>query len=264
MLWFRGANKMRNEGIRLGEQRSQVLADVIDRINKTSERWNNRLTIENTRFIDRYEGGELQILIEFSVGIIPKQYVLILQGTSHISNAQYPRIRFRRLWEQLRIYGRQMHSEVCGGNHNRQTVFVDNAKAVQTPENISLASCVWFDSADRVYSALAQSLYFSKSFGFVFRGSFSNREITPEFPGIGSTPEGGRHIVQCSSQVLQDIPNDSCDRERDWLYVCSLIRRSLSRIYVTQNVIWPDFQELVDSGIQIRDVMVGPFDFDPD
>src|ERR1039458_5961354 len=68
MLWFRGANKMRNEGIRLGEQRSQVLADVIDRINKTSERWNNRLTIENTRFIDRYEGGELQILIEFSVG----------------------------------------------------------------------------------------------------------------------------------------------------------------------------------------------------
>src|ERR1019366_9073120 len=139
-----------------------------------------------------------------------------------------------------------------------------NAKAVQTPEGISLASCVWFDSTDRAYSALAHSLYFSKPFGFVFRGSFSNGEIAPEFPGIGSAPEGGRHIVQCSSQILQDIPNDSRDRKRDWLYVCSLIRRSLSRIYITQNVIRPDFQELGDSGIQLTDMLIGPFDFDLD
>lgn len=247
------------------EQRFEASCDVINKLGHFFERWDKRLTLENPNFIERYKEGELQILLQFSAGIIPKEYVIVFQGKPHVGDTQYPRIRFRRLWEQLRIKARQMDAEICADNSNRDTVFVDNAQLVQTPENLSLPSLVWFDSADCIYGVLPHSLYLSKTSGFVFKGAISDREVDSVFTSaIRSATKSESQVIQGGPQILNGITSDSEDYRADWLNVRDTVRGSSLRINLADSFIWPSLEEPVNLDIQIRDVMVGPFDFDPD
>jgi hypothetical protein len=247
------------------EQGSKASRDVIDKLGHFFERWDKRLTLENPNFIERYKEGELQILFQFSTGIVPKEYVIIFQGKPHVGNSQYPRVRFRRLWEQLRIKAWQMDAEVCSNDGDRETVFVDNTQPVQTPENLSLPSLIWLDRADSIYAVLPHSLYLSKASGFVFRGAVSDWEINSAFASrISSAPESASQVIEGSSQILNSVASDGGDYRVDWLDVRDTIRGSSLRINVAYGFIWSSFEESVDFNIQIRDVMVGPFDFDPD
>ena len=60
---------------------------------------------------------------------------------------------------------------------NQQSVFVDNVKAMEMPEDFSATSTVWFDSVYSFYSVIPHSLYFSVAGGHVFRGVLSNGKI---------------------------------------------------------------------------------------
>lgn len=246
----------------LWKKRSETVDDAIHEAGDVLERWEQRLTIDNPDFIERYKKGEIQVLLDVSAGIVPKQYVIVFQGTPKVGDADYPRIKFRRFWKQLRIKARQMHAEICSGNSDRQTVFLDNTQAVQTPENVALASAVWLDSADYVYSVLPHSLYLSHSFGFVFRGTLADREITFPFPDVCSVPETTSQIVESGAKVLDGIARNSRDGQVDWLNVREAIRGSALCINVSDNAVWLTFKELLDGSLKIVDVLVGPFDFD--
>ena len=247
------------------EQRGTTKNDAVHTIPQVLQRWDQRLTLENSELIQRYKKGEVQILLEFSTRIIPKEYVVVFQGKPHIGNAQYPRVRFRICWEQFGIQARQVDSHICSRDGDRQTVFVDNTQAVQTPEGISLPSAIWFDSADRIYSVLPHSFYLSKSFGPVSRGCFGDRKIDlTGAPGISSKPQCASEVIQGRSEILNGIPSDCRDHRIDWLYVRNAIRRSALMVNLAGSFVWPTLQENIDCCIQIRDVMVGPLDFDED
>ena len=86
------------------QEQSQIGNDVVNKIHHTLERWDQRLTLDNPNFIDRYEKGELQILLKFTSGIVPKEYVILFQGAGQFGRQdQNPRIRFRRFWENVGI-----------------------------------------------------------------------------------------------------------------------------------------------------------------
>ncbi len=230
-----------------------------------SESWDKRSTFHNAGFVQRYEKGEVQILLEFSPWLINEKYVAVFQGKPKIGNAQYPRVRFRPFWEQIGINARQMDSEICANDGDRQTVFVDNAQVVQTPEKIAFASAIWFDSSDRIYSVLPHTFYLSKSFGVVSRGCCNYRKVDlAGSAGIGSEPKSACHVIQGGSQTLDSLPSD-CGNERvNWLNVRDAIRRSALRINLTDGFVWPTVKEDCDSGVQILDVMIGPCEFDTD
>src|SRR5271154_6817585 len=62
------------------QEQNQTLDHVLDGIRQSSKRWNDRFTLENPRFIEKYKQGELQILLEFSSGIVDVDYVVLFQG----------------------------------------------------------------------------------------------------------------------------------------------------------------------------------------
>lgn len=141
---------------------------------------------------------------------------------------------------------------------------VDDAQTVQTPERFSLPSLVWFYCSDRIYRILPQSLYFSKSIGFVFRGAVCDWEIDFAIPGVGSTPESTRHTIKSRPETLDYVARDGWNHWSDWLRVRDLICGPFLRINVTNDFVWPSLPEFGDCPIHIRDVLVGPLDFDPD
>ena len=206
------------------EQRSQIDNDSVDKIKHTLQRWEQRLTVENPKFVERYKKGEIHVLLHCSAGNVHQEYFIVFQGAEGSGDGDYPRVRFRRLWELLRVQARQMHSEIRSSNGNRETVFVDNTQAVQAPENIALPSLVWFDSADRIYSVLPKSLYLSKSFGFVFRGAVGYWEVDFAFANVSAMPESAREIVQRGPDVLDGIASNSDNRLRDWWHIRDAVR----------------------------------------
>ena len=143
-----------------------------------------------------------------------------------------------------------MDAEICSNNSDGETVFLDNAQLVQTPENFPLPSLIWLDSVDRIYGVLSHSLYFSRSFGFVFRGSFSDREIDFTFPSaITPTPESASQVIESGSQILNGIASDSGDFRSDWLNIREAIRGSSLRTNLTRGFVWPSFKESVNFNI---------------
>lgn len=62
------------------EQHGQIGHHAVNKIQHTLQRWDERLTIENPNFVERYKKGELQFLLEFSTGLIPKEYVILFRG----------------------------------------------------------------------------------------------------------------------------------------------------------------------------------------
>jgi hypothetical protein len=246
------------------KQLSQIGNNAIDKIKHTLQRWEQRLTVENPNFVERYKKGNLQLLLEFSTGLIPKKYVIFFQGANCLVGENYPRVRFSRTWKLFGIQARQMHSNIRSNNGDRESVFIDNAQAVQTPENIPIPSLVWLNSADRIYNVLPHSLYLSKTFGFVFRGAVGYREINFAFSGVGAAPERARQIIQGGSSILNDVACDGEDCRSDWLYARDVVRCSALRINTALNCVWPTPYEFGDLDFKILEVMVGPFDFDAD
>lgn len=157
-----------------------------------------------------------------------------------------------------------MNAEIRSNDGNRKTVFIDNAQVVQTPQNIPLPSAIWFDRTDRIYSVMPQSLYLSRRFGYVFRGGLSYREVNLAIASVRAIPERTRQVVQSGSGVLDGIASDSENAHTDWLNTRDTIRRSALRINAANNCIWPAPYEFINLDFKIRDMMVGPFDFDPD
>src|SRR5207253_2444719 len=46
------------------QERRELIDDSIDKLQQFFEQWNNRLTIDNLRFAERYAKGEIEIIIE--------------------------------------------------------------------------------------------------------------------------------------------------------------------------------------------------------
>ena len=58
--------------------------DVFDIVGDLNKRWQNRLTLNNPNFVERYVKAELQVLVHFAIGMIGEQYVALLQGKSRV------------------------------------------------------------------------------------------------------------------------------------------------------------------------------------
>jgi hypothetical protein len=244
------------------QKQCEAVHGVIDRIAQQFERWNDRFTLENPRFIEKYKQGELQILLHFSAGVIDKDYVALLQGCPILGDGNYVRARFREFWENVRVQARYMNTEISASNGEREPVPIDDAQTVQTPEGLAIPSLIWFDCSDRIYSILPKSLYFSKRFGFVFRGVIGNREINFAVSAVSPLPESAGHPIKSRTEALDSIPSNSGDHRIDWLRIRDLIRRSSLRVKVANELVWTALPKVVDCGFQIHDMLVGPFDFD--
>jgi hypothetical protein len=247
----------RKQRIKTGNGLAQKLRDSI-------QAWQERFSLENPRLIQRYKKGELNVLLKFSTGLIPKKYVIVFEGKCQVADEQIPRIGSLMNRKEFRVKGRHVNSEISADDSDWEPMLIDDAQAVQAPENLPFSSLVWFNLADRVYSILPHAFYLSKARGFVLAGTRARKLNPLTFASVCATPERATEIVQGSPEVVNDITNDGGDQGIDWLYVREAIRRASICIHLADRFVWPTPYEFGDLDFKILDVMVGPFDLDPD
>lgn len=233
-------------------------------------------------FAERYLKAELHFLIHFRIGGVDEECVAYLQRELSVSRFEMGVDRFHL--GDNRTHRVQMSEGVgeCGGGVSTQVhtedgcpygrykaVFVDVVKLVEMPERV-IPTLVWFGRVDRIYSILPHSLYFSRTFGSVFRGVIRNREAdVARWTALRNprpTPEKliGQ-VIEGTSEILQNVASDSSDSLRDLLDANHTIDQlSRLRIALSSDEVWVGSKKGSEFNLQIADVLFGPLNFDPD
>ena len=255
--------------------------DVFDVVGDLNERWQNRLTLDNPNFVERYVKVELHILVYFRVGMIGEQYVAILQGENKVlgnkRNLIWPIVPGSKTtlsgginmdhspW-QNRSGGdsAQRHS-----HRNQESVFVDIIKLTENPERV-VPTFVWLKTVDNSDSVIPHALYFSLTRGFVFRGivGVNDRETNPLSLGIGERrSEIGfanfhdvpRKVIKGASEVLDNVSGDNCDVNRCISDRGDVVKElSCLRVALASNFIGVGVKEGADLDLQVSEVLFGP------
>jgi hypothetical protein len=152
-------------------------------------------------------------------------------------------------------------------------VLVDNVQLVNIRQDEPLPTLVWFDSLDSFYRFLPQSLYYSTTLGFVFRGAgkfelgmssiLGNREIDIRKWSTTSGKDGNQVIgdmVESADEVMCSVPDHPRNIDRDRFNVAEAIDALTAfRIVLERDRIGVYF-ECTPKDLKVVDVIFGSFD----
>lgn len=253
---------------------SKLFSERLNRIARETqqirEHWDKRLVIPPTKFLEPYLSGHLHFHFHLASS----------------ENTDIPRSRFPRpllFSESVRQrFGSEIHthSEHC---QDQFPVFVVYVHAVDEPKRITtrIGSSIRLQTVNSCKSTgTGDSLYLSAVTGhFVFcnRAHLGRPEKHGEFDltRSGFCLEIGRRelpceMVECRPQVMDNLSSEHTKSGLDDLSFNEL-SQFLKRFMVLLGEDWFDFficdeanagdggQELSDLGIQVTDILIGPF-----
>jgi hypothetical protein len=257
------------------ERQADVLAkaglkqphSVAHEVGEMLERFQQRLTLDKPRFAERYVEAELHLLVRFRVRGIDEEFVAFFQRAEGIGglDEQIHRKVPEFLWKHLGHGGANINAPKTGTNRDQQAVLVDVVELVDYPEVVPLASLVWFESVERVNRVLAHSLYYSWKSSFVLGRILFDQELDVPGHSVGAASDEEEllgQMIESTSEVLDGVSGDGCKRSWGREHTGDVIDQ-LARIRIA---LGPDFiglrvHENADCGIQVDDVLVGPFNF---
>lgn len=258
------------------EKRPEGENNVINQIKHLLERFEQRLTLSNPRLSKRYDEVTLQLLLHFRTRD-GEEFVACLQredrrcerhekvGPVGIRKGHIrPVTTSKRLHDGSAFTWRDAAEVIRVSHCDQQAVLVDVVKFVEQPERV-VPTFVWFDRVDYVYSILPHALYFSSASGFVYRGTVKNRERCPKRGIFASNQDQLMgQVVQRTSEIVQSVAGD-CRKRRRSLWKIIDVKRKLARLRIAlaSDYIWlgEAKPECIDFGLQVVDVLFGPFDF---
>jgi hypothetical protein len=133
---------------------------VFDKLDNFIKRFNNRLTFDNLRLVERYIKGELQLLLHFFAGIggSRKHYVahlrflpgLMGRVESVSQSSEGGHIAVTSVDEQLLHSVTHENAMVHEEAHDDSTVLVHDVKSVENPQQ-RLPTLARIDLVDRFY-----------------------------------------------------------------------------------------------------------------
>jgi len=253
----------------------------IDYINHVLERFDQRITLDNLRLAKRYVEGELHLLVWVNVGT--GQFIAHLKR-EHAVGRFDPEIRERNVlsghsFDSIRSgvphssrvslkNASEIDGSKGGANGQQEAVFVDVIKLVDSPDDI-LPTTVWLGCVDCIERILPRSLYFSVSQGWIFAGAVGDGVL--DFPGLSGrltkpdTDSTVRDMIESASQVVQNIPCDTCNMDGYNCDAHDAIRAfdSAVRIYIGADFIGAGIKKGFDGALKLLDVAFGPFNFRP-
>lgn len=259
--------------------------NLVDELHRLMESFNNRFTLRNPNFAERYIKMELHVGLHFRFRD-GEDYIAYFQNADGIDfNPQSTEVRGGLTAQRdgnSRTAGHRVTTDVpvlqfrpsltwrhamCAKSRSdskQKAVLVDVVKAVKTPESV-IPSFVWFERVDSLNVIIAHSLYFSCVLGrCIFPGSISNRKtdvVTGRLPGFLSN-ESVDKMVERTPKVLEGIAANGDNILRDGLHADEVIAALASvRIVLDFNCIWAGTEEGITSDLQILDVLVGPINF---
>lgn len=225
--------------------------DFRSRINKLVEGFNEGLDSNSLRLAERYIETKTHFLIHFSIRGIDEEFVACFQRVHRVSgpeeNGDRDCLNIRkRCCHHLMHMRSNVKTLETGADRNKQTVFVNNVKSIETPELV-IPSFVWFDRIDSFYRLWPHSLYFSRLSDFVFRGRVK---------------DGGIHSL---IKILgESLSNNSRDLRRQLPDFGEIVDKlSCLRIGLGADFIGVGIKKGFENDIEVLDVLFGPFDLNP-
>ncbi len=267
--WSESAPEAGAPVLNSGQGRPKGFDNAADAIAELHERFEQRLTLDNPRLVDRYLKSELTIIVLFNL-VGTGDYVTCLQRDF------VGWFEEKGEWGNLSPIGEQgihiprnfcahvhaSHPRPSGENH---AVFVDIVKPVERPEIGPLASCVWFERADGIDGVLPHALYFSPKHGFKLFGRLGNREtrlIPKGAPARTNQVKLLGQMIEGTSKVIEDIASDHHDSRGERVGSLHVMNElSCLRIALGADFVWVGAVKGLDCGVQVKDVFVGPFNF---
>ena len=249
------------------KQGFKVGQDVADKVSHTVERFNNRLTLANPRFIERYLSGDLHILINL-VGWRMEEYIAHFQRLpldilpTEVSGAVN---EFRGHETDACKVGKGVDAAKSYANCDQQTVFTDSVEHTETPKKV-IPSLVRFGRHNSVLSGLGHQLYFSCRVGFIFLRSIKNRKRGASVRLVSRCDnELVGKVVKGRPQIRQDITGNKGKRRGDFLDLShDVLECPRLRVSLGVHEIGVGFHVSDHSDFLIADVLFGPFNLEPD
>ena len=269
----------------LAQERLELQNQAIYNLGQLCDLWQNRPTLDNPNFIERYLDCTFRILIKLRVGTINKEIVAHLQRKEVIGGIE-PEVNGRDRFVRphlLEGFGHKILDrgtnvdafELASGSY-QEAVFVDIVKSINEPERV-IPTFVWLDFVDSLYGRLRHSLYFSHLSGFVFFGAIKDRErdvseriVRP----LGVSDPIGANKDKLVSQVVQgasEAVNDVSETQRDIKMRRGDLRNIIMqlsglRIALGSEFVGVGFERGPTDGerLQLVDVLIGPCNFRSD
>lgn len=264
----------------LSEEGLKPVNSAADELVKFLERFKERLTSQNPRFVERYSKGELHILCKFSISGISEKFIAYFQRTEPIlrpnKNApgdflhNRPHFNAHFLGGLDRFLAYQcsnIHTMETTASGEQKPMFVDIVKSTEDPEICTLPSLVWFDSADRVNSLLPHSLYFSGKHFQKFFGTRRDGETGLVTKLSFTAPHEKKllsEMVKDTPEIVQELADDYGDFHRNGFNTAYIIDQlPRLRIALGSDYVWCGVQKGHEDVIDLEDILVGPINFVP-
>lgn len=252
------------------QERHEAGNNAVDKIRELMNRFEQRLTLDNPRFIQRYIESKLHILIHFLIGSTHEEFVALLQREESVSGLEEQTdcgdfLTGKRLPHERRHIRSEVKTLVHGTHGYQEAVFFNIVKSVETPEKV-IPTLVRLERVDGIECLLPRSLYFSVLFGFIFRGVIRDGEVNPirvwRMPPRVARNQLIGEMVQGTHEVLDGVTGDKRETFRSRLDTGEIINQfSRCRVALGSDFVGVGFEELADFPIKVRDVLFGPFDF---
>jgi hypothetical protein len=276
------------------QQRLELVDDAVNKLRRLGQKWNDRLTLDNRRFSERYLKGEIEIgFILCKNGSQDSPYLAAILKNAESSvglqtdgsvdhkllrvadkDAIQPDFRAAALnagemrslegpdgIKRLPCRHNGAESESC---HKQETVLVEIVQLVEYPKYL-VPTLVRLNGRKELYKSRAELLFFGKVSGFIFGRSLANWKVRPSVRGstVGLVCPP-RQMIQCTSQVVDSVSGNQGEGDGglasnlDLMDFISRLRVILDSEFI--RILVP---ECLHSGFEIFDVLVGSFDFRP-
>lgn len=230
------------------------------------ERWNNRITLDNLNFVERYLKNEIGVCLVFGLEKCrSRQFIAIFQGKGR-----------RCVKGSSGDRGILPRSDIadtsqCPPDGENCAMFVDNVESVYTEEGITLSSSVRLYAFDEGLDLRpdAGEKAGGSTFGFgevglipmYWKVGFLNYGITNGAvagnQNEGERVHGGPEIMNCipdiGAQIGRDVFND----------LEALNSYSRFRVIVGDRLVWMSQVEQFDLPLKVLQVFLCPFNFYP-
>jgi len=194
--------------------------DALNKWDKFIDRFNDRLTLDNPRLVERYVKGELQFLVHFFITGHPREnYVAHFScfpgsGRGHKSWGQ------RDKWKDVSVASADhqlLHgiadkdAVVNQGASEHPTMLVHYVESMENPEQ-RIPTLARIDCAKHFYDVFPEGLYWFEGIGFRRLGVVVNREVDmlSFIQGIGSPEEKEliSQVVERGAKTMKEFSDE--------------------------------------------------------
>mgnify|MGYP001569002881 CR=1 FL=1 len=222
------------------------LNDARDDLRKLMKRWNERLIFGRSILWEEYVKGRLSIVCYVHLGTRPN----CVQSTP----GTYTEGKVGECVVIIVMCANARNFEDAD-RWNQQPVFINDVDFVEGPNGIIPSNIRFYDISDEVADVATPDLYFSITDGvYKFLPRISNRESAMLGRGAPSNNDNfTSHEVERGSEIVNGIT------ENQWNTFGQRLGINACKISINAKTVCASFEKCGDGGVQLIDVLIGPF-----